>query len=125
MATIAASSVMRLATASSRSPVIRISPGVKTKATTSPFGISSRTPLTARIFRTPVELSGVSLVSMLPYHTATASALLKSMLSVAPHGQDWTLEGKERIEYEVTRKRVVITAHWLTWDLEMDDVKMW
>ncbi|XP_073146211.1 protein NUCLEAR FUSION DEFECTIVE 6, mitochondrial-like isoform X2 [Henckelia pumila] len=92
MATVAARSVLRLATASSRSAVIRRSAGVKPKAAPSPFGISSRTPLTARIFRTPVELSGISLVSMLPYHTATASALLNSMLSVAPRGQAWTLE---------------------------------
>ncbi|KZV57565.1 hypothetical protein F511_03025 [Dorcoceras hygrometricum] len=92
MATVAARSIMRLATASSRSAAFRMSAGVKTKVASSPLGISSRTPLTARVFRTPVELSGVSLVSMLPYHTATASALLNSMLSVAPRGQAWALE---------------------------------
>ncbi|XP_073016702.1 protein NUCLEAR FUSION DEFECTIVE 6, mitochondrial-like isoform X1 [Primulina eburnea] len=106
MATVAARSVMRLTAETSRIAAIRISAGVKAKAAPSPFRVSSRTPLTARIFRTPVELSGVSLLSMLPYHTATASALLKSKLSVAPHGHAWTLEGKERTRYEGHEKEV-------------------
>ena len=42
--------------------------------------------------RTPVEMS-FGLESMLPYHTATASALLTSMLSVSPRTYAWTLEG--------------------------------
>lgn len=45
------------------------------------------------LFRSPVEISAVSVHTMLPYHTATASALLTSMLSVAPRSYGWTLEG--------------------------------
>lgn len=45
------------------------------------------------VFRSPVELSAVSVESMFPYHTATASALLTSMLSAAPRSYGWTLEG--------------------------------
>ncbi|KAL6558019.1 hypothetical protein OROMI_018369 [Orobanche minor] len=41
----------------------------------------------------PVEMSSVSVVSMLPYHSATASAVLTSMLSVAPLGHGWSIEG--------------------------------
>ncbi|KAI3515962.1 hypothetical protein L1887_14869 [Cichorium endivia] len=45
-----------------------------------------------RKLRSPVEMSCVSVESMLPFHTATASALLTSMLSAAPRTYGWTLE---------------------------------
>ncbi|KAH6775254.1 hypothetical protein C2S52_012815 [Perilla frutescens var. hirtella] len=93
MAAVAARSALRSATTSARSATARISAGVKTRAAPSPFRVSSQNPLSARIFRSPVELSSVSLVSMLPYHTATASAVLTSMLSVAPRGHGWSIEG--------------------------------
>ncbi|KAK6154740.1 hypothetical protein DH2020_008988 [Rehmannia glutinosa] len=95
MATVAARSVLRSATTSARSATARLSAGLKPRAAPSPFRISSQKPLSARIFRSPVEMSCVSVVSMLPYHSATASAVLTSML-VAPRGQAWTIEGKKK-----------------------------
>ncbi|PIN08583.1 hypothetical protein CDL12_18832 [Handroanthus impetiginosus] len=92
MATVAARSVLRSAAASTRSATARLSAGVKPRVSSSPFRISSQKPLSARIFRSPVEMSSVNVMSMLPYHTATASAVLTSMLSVAPRGHAWIIE---------------------------------
>ncbi|KAL8471202.1 hypothetical protein ACS0TY_028763 [Phlomoides rotata] len=93
MAAVAAKSLMRSATGSARSATARLSAVVKPRASPSPFRTASQNPLSARIFRSPVELSSVSVLSMLPYHTATASALLSSMLSVAPRGYGWSIDG--------------------------------
>ncbi|XP_051133866.1 protein NUCLEAR FUSION DEFECTIVE 6, mitochondrial-like [Andrographis paniculata] len=90
MATVAARSVLRSA---ARGASARLSAGVKPMAAASPLRISSQKPLSARIFRSPVELSSVKLVSMSPFHTATASAVLISMLNVAPCGHAWSIEG--------------------------------
>nr|GME00586.1 protein NUCLEAR FUSION DEFECTIVE 6, chloroplastic/mitochondrial-like isoform X2 [Ipomoea batatas] len=65
---------------------------LKPKTSVSPFHIPTQKPLTARIFRFPLELSCVRVETMLPYHTATACALLNSMLSVAPRSRCWSLE---------------------------------
>ncbi|KAL8460491.1 hypothetical protein ACS0TY_031365 [Phlomoides rotata] len=94
MASFAARSAFRSVASSARSSAARISAGVKPRASPSPFRISSQNPLSARIFRSPVEMSSV--MSMLPYHSATASAVLTSMLSVAPRSHAWTLEGQKR-----------------------------
>ncbi|GAA0180863.1 hypothetical protein LIER_30166 [Lithospermum erythrorhizon] len=75
-----------------RSASTRLSAASKSKMGSTSFRISPQKPLSARIFRSPVEMS-VVVQSMLPYHTATASALLNSMLSVAPRGYGWTIEG--------------------------------
>ncbi|KAF5178518.1 hypothetical protein FRX31_031898 [Thalictrum thalictroides] len=66
------------------------------KATRSSFSSTFRIPKqnlpsTIRIFRSPVELS-CRLESLLPFHTATASALLTSMLSVSRPGYGWLPE---------------------------------
>ncbi|KAK6773811.1 hypothetical protein RDI58_029050 [Solanum bulbocastanum] len=57
-----------------------------------PETVMNEKPLAARIFRLPVEMSCVSVETMFPYHTATASALLNSMLSATPRNYGWTLE---------------------------------
>ncbi|XVE88091.1 hypothetical protein DITRI_Ditri19aG0040800 [Diplodiscus trichospermus] len=61
----------------------------------SPFRISKQISLSSRVFRSPVELS-CSVETMLPYHTATASALLTSMLSVSRRSSGWTPEGQDK-----------------------------
>ncbi|XP_031092979.1 protein NUCLEAR FUSION DEFECTIVE 6, chloroplastic/mitochondrial-like isoform X2 [Ipomoea triloba] len=61
------------------------------KAARSPFHTASRSPLGPRIFRCPAELSAC-VESLQPYHTATASALMTSMLTVAPRSFGWLSE---------------------------------
>ncbi|XP_058217204.1 protein NUCLEAR FUSION DEFECTIVE 6, mitochondrial-like isoform X2 [Rhododendron vialii] len=60
-------------------------------ARSSPFRVSSRSPLSHRIFRCPAEMS-VFAGSMQPFHTATASALMTSMLSISRCGYGWLPE---------------------------------
>ncbi|KAL3519808.1 hypothetical protein ACH5RR_017957 [Cinchona calisaya] len=96
MAAIAARTMLRSATTSGRTAAAKVVTGAKPKPSSSAFRIPAQKPLSARIFRLPVEMSCVSVESMFPYHTATASALLTSMLSVSPRSYGWTLEGQER-----------------------------
>ncbi|KAL6567388.1 hypothetical protein OROGR_001056 [Orobanche gracilis] len=91
MVSFAARSVLRSGTSSARGATARFAAGSKPRA--SPFCISTQKPISTRLFRSPVELGSLSVMSMLPYHTATASAVLTSMLSVAPRRHAWTLEG--------------------------------
>ncbi|XP_073027110.1 protein NUCLEAR FUSION DEFECTIVE 6, mitochondrial-like isoform X3 [Primulina eburnea] len=67
----------------------------QTKSARSSFGLPSRTPLAHRIFRSPAEMSAC-LESMQPYHTATASALMTSMLTVSRFGYGWLPEGLDK-----------------------------
>ncbi|WVY93399.1 hypothetical protein V8G54_032487 [Vigna mungo] len=65
--------------------------GARTRPARSPFRLPKQTSISNRVFRLPVEAS-FCLESMLPYHSATASALLNSMLSVSRHSYGWTPE---------------------------------
>ncbi|KEH36562.1 hypothetical protein MtrunA17_Chr2g0282671 [Medicago truncatula] len=65
--------------------------GAKPRPTCSMFRIPKQTSISNRISRLPVEMSS-GVESLLPYHTATASALLTSMLSVSRHSYGWTPE---------------------------------
>ncbi|XP_017222070.1 protein NUCLEAR FUSION DEFECTIVE 6, mitochondrial isoform X1 [Daucus carota subsp. sativus] len=85
MAAIAARSLLRSARASTFAS--RLKPNSPSTA----FRLPTLKPPSPRMLRTPVEMS-FGLESMLPYHTATASALLTSMLSVSPRTYAWTLE---------------------------------
>ncbi|KAL8471209.1 hypothetical protein ACS0TY_028764 [Phlomoides rotata] len=61
------------------------------KAVPSQFRLPSRNPLAQRLSRNPVEMSAC-VASMQPYHTATASALMTSMLTVTRCGFGWLPE---------------------------------
>ncbi|KAG4978368.1 hypothetical protein AAZX31_13G277300 [Glycine max] len=87
----AARSIFR--SCSSRRAAFRL--GSEAKAARSPFRVASNQPLSQSTLRCPVELS-FCVESMLPYHTATASALMTSMLSVSRHSYGWLPEGKEK-----------------------------
>ncbi|KAL6549633.1 hypothetical protein OROHE_008364 [Orobanche hederae] len=91
MSIVAAISVLRSAATTARISAVRLTGVVKPRTAPSPFRISSHKPLSARM--SPVEMSSISVVSMLPYHSATTSAVLTSMLSIAPLGHGWSIEG--------------------------------
>ncbi|XP_050380973.1 protein NUCLEAR FUSION DEFECTIVE 6, mitochondrial isoform X4 [Argentina anserina] len=64
----------------------------ESKAARSPFRIGPKQPTSSSpSLRCPVELS-FCVESMLPYHTATASALMTSMLSITRRSYGWLPE---------------------------------
>ncbi|KAF5180419.1 hypothetical protein FRX31_029995 [Thalictrum thalictroides] len=89
-----ASSTIRSAFRSSsfRSAASKFATQSKPKANpSSPFCLPKQNPLSSRIFRSPVELS-CCVDSLMPFHTATSSALLTSMIAVSRRSS-WLLEG--------------------------------
>ncbi|XP_047333404.1 protein NUCLEAR FUSION DEFECTIVE 6, mitochondrial-like isoform X2 [Impatiens glandulifera] len=89
-------SVAAAVRSSVRSAALNLAGRAKPKSSMSGLPSPSQKSLSPRIFRltrSPVEMGSVSVVSMLPYHSATASALLNSMLSATPQSFGWTFDG--------------------------------
>ncbi|XP_024198770.1 protein NUCLEAR FUSION DEFECTIVE 6, mitochondrial isoform X1 [Rosa chinensis] len=92
MASFAARSMIRSAAARTTLGS-RVASAARPKPAAAPFTIpkQNKNPISHAIFRSPVELS-CCVETLLPYHTATASALLTSMLSVSQRSYGWTPE---------------------------------
>ncbi|XP_018811578.1 protein NUCLEAR FUSION DEFECTIVE 6, mitochondrial-like isoform X1 [Juglans regia] len=92
----AARSVLRSTSARTASAArLTAGAGARARPASSPFRIPKQNPIAHRIFRSPVEMS-CCVETLLPYHTATASALLNSMLSASLRSYCWTPEGQEK-----------------------------
>ncbi|KAL0540708.1 hypothetical protein IC582_020719 [Cucumis melo] len=88
MASFAARAIFR---SSSGKTATLLSAGARAAPARSPFRIASKRPFSHSSFRIPIEMS-FCVESMLPFHSATSSALMTSMLSVSPHSYGWLSE---------------------------------
>ncbi|XP_030928608.1 protein NUCLEAR FUSION DEFECTIVE 6, chloroplastic/mitochondrial-like isoform X1 [Quercus lobata] len=86
----AARSIFRSCSGSARGAAARLAPQATSTAKTarSPFRIPNKNSLSNSALRCPVQTS-FCVESMLPYHTATASALMTSMLSISGGTYGW------------------------------------
>ncbi|RYR21473.1 hypothetical protein Ahy_B03g066774 isoform B [Arachis hypogaea] len=89
MATAAARSIFR--SSSAARCAFRAAAEAKSSRSTF-FRMASNKPLSQSTRRIPVELS-FCVESMMPLHTATASALMNSMLAISRHSCGWIPEG--------------------------------
>ncbi|XP_008811894.2 protein NUCLEAR FUSION DEFECTIVE 6, mitochondrial-like isoform X1 [Phoenix dactylifera] len=89
MAAAAARSVLR--SSSLRTAAARVAS--ETRASSRPPLFRLR-PAAPRFLRSPVEMS-FAVESLLPKHSATASALMTSMLTISLRGYGWLSEGQD------------------------------
>ncbi|MED6111799.1 hypothetical protein PIB30_055627 [Stylosanthes scabra] len=88
MAAVAARSIFRSSSAARSA----FRAAAEAKPSRSPFfRMASNKPLSQSTLRIPVELS-FCVESMMPLHTATASALMNSMLAISRHSCGWIPE---------------------------------
>ncbi|KAK6919109.1 hypothetical protein RJ641_017531 [Dillenia turbinata] len=106
----AARSAFRSTSTRTAAAAARVASNAKPSRT--PFGIrSSNQPLSNRFFRCPAELS-VCVESMLPYHTATASALMTSMLSISQRSYGWLPEGMQSSYFTSSALCMLLCQSW-------------
>ncbi|KAG9153875.1 hypothetical protein Leryth_005988 [Lithospermum erythrorhizon] len=82
---VAAAARSAFRSASVRSAAAKVCSGGKSSPSSISFRIPCRSPLSSRIFRCPAEMSAC-VESLQPHHTATASALMTSMLTASRCG---------------------------------------
>ncbi|KAJ8749179.1 hypothetical protein K2173_018650 [Erythroxylum novogranatense] len=87
----AALSIFR--SSSGRHMLSRIASKPKASNVPPPLRASPTSPLSQRVIRRPAQLS-FAVESMMPYHNATASALMTSMLSISRCSCGWLPEGR-------------------------------
>ncbi|KAJ4729756.1 Protein NUCLEAR FUSION DEFECTIVE 6, chloroplastic/mitochondrial [Melia azedarach] len=90
----AARSIFR--SSSARNAAARFASQAKPKVTSSPVGVSAKKPLSLGTLRNPVQIS-FCVESMMPYHTATASSLMTSMLTISRRSYGWLSEGNDSL----------------------------
>ncbi|KAK7302826.1 hypothetical protein RJT34_13723 [Clitoria ternatea] len=103
---------------SAASRAANLAAGAKPRPTRSPFRFPKQSSISNRVFRLPVEAS-CCVESLIPYHSATASALLTSMLSVSRHSYGWTPEGpyslsspgKRRLDEDQASKMIAMMMY--------------